>query len=159
MVGCRTVCVVYAFRCGSANHQGSPFTTAGMHGTLRPSPTFRYSFTTFGWIKYLRNSFATATFCAPFGIRPQVVRAWLDTVGGDLEAEPINVSHPLRAQLFLDAFEEIIEGIPGLWNVFHVVARLLDQVPPNVVGRHRSRVRNPVKAAPLFDAVVAIRRE
>jgi hypothetical protein len=50
-----------------------------MHGTLRPSPTFRYSFTTFGWIKYLRNSFATATLFAPFGIRPQVVRAWLGT--------------------------------------------------------------------------------
>ena len=53
--------------------------TDGMHGTLRPSPTFRYSLQTFGWIRYLRNSFATATFLAPFGIRPQVVRAWLGT--------------------------------------------------------------------------------
>src|SRR6516162_1096535 len=79
MVGPSSAWVVYAFRCGSANHHGAPLTTDGMHGTLRPSPTFRYSFTTFGSIKYVRNSFATATFFAPFGIRPQVVRAWLGT--------------------------------------------------------------------------------
>src|SRR5215471_14188746 len=79
MVGLSSACVVYAFRCGSANHHGSDFTIDGMHGELRPSPAFKYSFTTFGSIRYLRNSFATATFLAPFGIRPQVVRAWLGT--------------------------------------------------------------------------------
>src|SRR6516165_6847911 len=79
MVGSSSAWVVYAFRCGSANHHGSPLAIDGMHGTLRPSPTFRYSLQTFGWIRYLRNSFATVTFCAPLGISPQVVRAWLGT--------------------------------------------------------------------------------
>src|SRR6516225_4673634 len=79
MVGSSSAWVVYAFRCGSANHHGSPLAIDGMHGTLRPSPTFKYSLQTLGWIRYLRNSFATVTFFAPFGIRPQVVRAWLVT--------------------------------------------------------------------------------
>src|ERR1700756_5975133 len=82
--------VVYAFRCGSANHHGSLLTIDGMHGTLRPSPAFRYSLTIFGSIKYLRNSFATATFFAPFGISPPVVRAWPGTgLPSLLSAKPI----------------------------------------------------------------------
>src|ERR1700737_1366461 len=74
-------CSTYATRCGSAgsSHHGSALTIDGMAGTRRASPVFRYSLQTFGWIKYLRKSFATVTFFAPFGIRPQTGPAWLGT--------------------------------------------------------------------------------
>ena len=39
-----------------------------MAGSQRPSPPFRYSFITFGWIKYFMKSLATSTFLAPFGM-------------------------------------------------------------------------------------------
>jgi rhodanese-related sulfurtransferase len=34
-----------------SSHHGSFFTIAGIAGILRPSPVFRYSFSTFGWIR------------------------------------------------------------------------------------------------------------
>src|SRR6202040_3529109 len=77
-------------------------------------------------------------------------------VGRDLKAKSIDVAHALLAQLFLYALEEIVEGIPGLRDVLDRIAGLLDQRLPNMVGRHRSGVRHPVKAAPFLDAVVAI---
>jgi hypothetical protein len=62
----------------------------GIYGTFRPSPTFRYSLQTLGWIKYLRKSLATATFFAPFGISPQALAALLGTgLPSLLSARPI----------------------------------------------------------------------
>src|SRR5256712_12377807 len=44
----------------------------GMTGSQRPRPSATTSPMTFGWMKYLRNSLATVTFLAPFGISPLV---------------------------------------------------------------------------------------
>ena len=48
-------------------------------------------------------------------------------VGGHLEAKAIDVSHALRAQIFLHALEEVVEGIPVSRDVRHFIAGLLDQ--------------------------------
>jgi hypothetical protein len=50
-----------------------------MTGSQRPSPSSMNSPMTFGWTKYLRNSFATVTFFAPFGIMPWVTPTMLGT--------------------------------------------------------------------------------
>ena len=84
----------------------------------------------------------------------QIVR--VVALGGHLKAQAVDVAHALGGQLFLHALEEVVKGIPGFWNVLHLVAGLLDQRSPDVVGQGRGRIRHTVIAALLFDAVVAI---
>ena len=43
-------------------------TSEGTAGSHRPSPSFKYSFVTFGWIMYFMKSLATSTPFAPFGM-------------------------------------------------------------------------------------------
>jgi hypothetical protein len=87
-------------------------TIDGMHGTFRPSPTFRYSLQTFGWIKYLRKSLATSTFFAPFGIRPHALAALLGTgLPSLLRAKPI-VTMSLYS-CFLSKMATSVEIVPS----------------------------------------------
>src|SRR4051812_25059422 len=62
-----------------SSQNGSLLATDGIAVQLRPSPVFRYSLLTFGWMKYFRKSFATSTFFAPLGIRAQPLSALLGT--------------------------------------------------------------------------------
>src|SRR5216683_7495579 len=70
MVGPNSAICVYVERCVSvgSSHHGSLFAVAGIGIAQRPSPPFRYSFSTSGPIAYLRNSSATSTFFAPLGM-------------------------------------------------------------------------------------------
>ena len=77
-------------------------------------------------------------------------------VGRHLQAEAENVTHPLFAQSLLHVLEKIIIGVPGLRDVFNLVAHLLDQRPPYMIGQNCGYVGYPVKAALLGDPVVAI---
>ncbi len=80
----------------------------------------------------------------------------IDPVGGDVETEAIDVAHARLAQALLHLLEEIVIGIPGLRDVRHLVAGLLDQWPPNMVGQHVKRQRNAVQTALFLNAIVAI---
>ena len=80
-------------------------------------------------------------------------------VGVHLKTETIDIAHALGAQFLLHVLEEIVEGIPGLRHVLHLVAGLLDQRPPDMVHRSADGIRHTVIAALLLDVVVAVGRE
>src|SRR5437667_2955405 len=78
------------------------------------------------------------------------------SVGGHVETEAIDIAHALGAQLLLHFLEEIVVGIPSLWNVLNLIAGLLDQRPPDVVRQRRGNIGRAVKAALFLDVVVAV---
>src|SRR5262249_50205372 len=79
--------------------------------------------------------------------------------GGWLEPKRIETAPALAAQLLLHRFEEIPEGIPGLWRLRYFVARLLDQRVPNVKRRYGRHEREVVEAALFRDTIVVLRRQ
>src|SRR5215510_16377152 len=74
-------------------------------------------------------------------------------VGRHLETLAIDLAHALGAQLVLYLPEEIEKGIPGLWEIGHLVAGLFYQRPPDMDREHGGRDGHTVKAALFRDAV------
>src|SRR6266851_4359593 len=70
IVGPNSAIFTCVTRCASlgSSHHGSLLAVAGIGIAQRPSPPFKYSFSTSGWIAYFRNSSATSTFFAPLGM-------------------------------------------------------------------------------------------
>src|SRR5205807_8294281 len=90
----------------------------------------------------------------------KIVKQQVGIVAGgvQLEANAIDLALTLRAQLLLYLLEEVVIRVPGLRQVLHIVAGLLDQRPPDMVGPRRQRIWGAVEAALLRHAVVAVRR-
>src|SRR6516225_2035185 len=69
------------------------------------------------------------------------------------------MAHALGAQFLLHILEEVVISIPGLRQILHRIACLLDQRPPDMVHRSADGIRHTVIAALLLDMVVAVDRE
>src|SRR5262249_26794021 len=87
----------------------------------------------------------------------QVVR--IDPVGRHLETLAIDLAHALGAQLFLHLLEEVEKGIPGLWEIGHLVAGLFHQRPPDMDRNHEGYDWHTVIAALFRDAVIGLGSE
>jgi|SRR5580704_14485867 hypothetical protein len=60
-------------------------------------------------------------------------RALLNRAQGNLDFALADAKqHPLRAQLVLHRHKKVEKGVPGIGDVGELVARLLDQRPPEV---------------------------
>jgi hypothetical protein len=79
--------------------------------------------------------------------------------GVHLKAETIDITNTLGPQFLLHVLEEIVIGIPGLRDVRHLVAGLLDQRSPDMVHRSADGIGHTVNTALLLDIVIAADRE
>ena len=56
---------------------------------------------------------------------------WIDTVGRHLKSNAVHPACALGPQLFLHLLEEIVVGVPGIWNFLHLEAGLFNQWLPD----------------------------